>query len=210
MCFGCHVNCQCHSSVRCGWQRFLDLSFTTALFPFVILLTCIFGYIIKIAEKDAVFFFQERLGYRGTRFVIVKLRTMQRGTCPRTISVTRLGAWLRRASLDEIPSFLNVLVGDLTLVGPRPLLPADEVLLRTLCYERFMVKPGVTGIAQVAGRNSLSWRRRLNLDASYIKKLSTFWYLVILALTSIKVFENARYGVRFPTVSSSLEAELNQ
>jgi lipopolysaccharide/colanic/teichoic acid biosynthesis glycosyltransferase len=122
-----------------------------------------------------VLYRQERLGRGGRPFVLLKLRTMRHAPPGRAdprydaARITRLGAALRATSVDELPSLVNLLRGDIGLVGPRPLPVHYWDRFRGDEYERFLVRPGITGLAQVSGRNLLSWEARLALDVEYVR-----------------------------------------
>jgi lipopolysaccharide/colanic/teichoic acid biosynthesis glycosyltransferase len=146
-----------------------------------------------------VLFRQIRTG-RGRRpFRVVKFRTMTdrrnaRGDLlPDHRRLTRLGRLLRRLSLDEIPQLVNVLRGDMSIVGPRPLLPQYDTWYTREEARRFDVRPGITGLAQIAGRNTLSWGERLRLDMDYVERWSLWLDLTIVLRTFTVVF--ARHGV---------------
>jgi lipopolysaccharide/colanic/teichoic acid biosynthesis glycosyltransferase len=148
-----------------------------------------------------VFFRQTRPGLGGKLFTLVKFRTMSDsydagGLLSDESRITRLGAVLRRTSLDELPELWNVLKGDMSLVGPRPLL--IEYLDRYTPQQarRHEVKPGITGLAQVSGRNALSWEDRLALDVWYVDHWSLWLDLKILARTVWQV--SARRGISAP------------
>lgn len=145
-----------------------------------------------------VLFRQPRAGLHGRPFVLLKLRTM-RAARPGEGDEGRvgpLGAWLRATSVDELPSLVNVLRGELSLVGPRPL--PLEYLPRYSARQarRHDVKPGLTGLAQIAGRNDITWSRRLRLDVRYVERWSLALDLAILCRTVRVVL--AREGVSAP------------
>lgn len=161
-----------------------------------------FAIWIKIDSKGPVFFKQERLGYKGQVFTINKFRTMivnaentgdgifvKSGDDPR---ITKLGKFMRKFSIDELPQLINVLVGDMSLVGPRP--PVTYTPYKGYhsypdwAKKRFEMKPGVTGLAQVRYRNSRSWDERIKVDNEYIDKFSLGLDLKILFKTVGKVF----------------------
>ena len=146
---------------------------------------------VRATMGPPVLFRQVRPGLGGRPFELVKLRTMRP---PRPeedpvdsgsdeARITRLGALLRRASIDELPTLLNVLRGDMSLVGPRPLLMHYLPRYSAEQARRHEVKPGITGLAQVLGRNALSWEEKLALDVRYVRERSLWLDLKILALT---------------------------
>jgi lipopolysaccharide/colanic/teichoic acid biosynthesis glycosyltransferase len=140
-------------------------------------------------RQRPLLFRQERAGYRGKVFQIRKFRTMSmaRGPdgqlLPDLDRVTGVGRWLRRTSLDELPELLNVLTGDMSLVGPRPLPVAYLPLYDVNQRRRHEVRPGLTGLAQIHGRNGLTWEQRFAYDVDYIDHVSLLLDLKIMALT---------------------------
>jgi lipopolysaccharide/colanic/teichoic acid biosynthesis glycosyltransferase len=144
-------------------------------------------------------FRQRRTGLGGRQFWVLKFRTMtdrrdkQGNLLPDRRRLTRLGRLLRRLSLDEIPQLINVLRGDMSIVGPRPLLPKYDLWYTERERRRFEVRPGITGLAQVAGRNTVGWSARLHLDVDYVERCSLWLDAKILATTMRVVL--AREGV---------------
>lgn len=195
------------TSFVCRWQIF-DLVFT--LFAAVITFPAFFFAVCYafVCQHRPIFFKQHRIGFNCEVFSIYKLRSMSEAPFSRRQYVTKIGFWLRKTSLDEIPSFVNVLKGELSWVGPRPLLFRDLPILFILCHERFEVRPGITGITQVAGGNLLSWRRRLSLDASYITRRSFFWHLAIISMTFAKTAHFQKIFLPEQSVSAPLAVEL--
>ncbi len=166
----------------------------------LILLSPVFvaGVILAaIASRGQPFFLHERPGFREKPFRLIKLRTMRDpvdGSGKRLSNIeriTRLGHWLRKTSIDEIPQLLNVLAGHISLVGPRPLeiwyLPHYSDTQRL----RHSVLPGMTGWAQVHGRNSISWERKFELDIEYVNSQSLWLDLKILFMTVGKIFRSS-------------------
>jgi len=140
-----------------------------------------------------VLYRQVRPGRNGVFFKLIKFRTMtdERGSdgnlLPDAVRLTPLGHWLRHWSLDELPQLFNVLTGDMSLVGPRPLLVRYLDRYNARQALRLKVKPGITGLAQVNGRNTLDWTSRLELDVQYVEVRSTWLDIKILALTILRV-----------------------
>jgi len=148
---------------------------------------------LAIANDGKPFFFQKRPGRKSRVFSIIKFKTMNDGTdafgslLPDSQRLTRVGAIVRKTSLDEIPQLLNVLKGDMSLVGPRPLLTQYLPLYNDVQKRRHEVKPGITGWAQVNGRNAISWEEKFKLDVWYVDNQSFWLDLKIIWLTIRKV-----------------------
>jgi sugar transferase EpsL len=150
---------------------------------------------VSIGLGRPVLFRQQRPGFRGRPFIMWKFRTMSnaRGKDGKLLGdaerITRLGRIMRGASLDELPELFNVLRGEMSLVGPRPLIMAYLSRYTPFQARRHDVIPGITGWTQVNGRNSLDWERKFELDVWYVDNQSFLLDLRILALTVIKVFD---------------------
>ncbi|WP_191564273.1 sugar transferase [Janibacter melonis] len=144
---------------------------------------------VRITSGRPIYFYQERTGRHGTPFKIVKFRTMTVGTdetsggYPLPSAVTPVGRWLRRTSLDELPQLINIVRGEMSLVGPRPGLPSQAVRYTPEQRGRLDVRPGLTGLAQIEGRNDAPWSKRIESDLRYVRSLSLWNDLRILALT---------------------------
>ena len=155
------------------------------LFPVLILI----ALLVLIFLGRPVIFRQQRPGRNARIFTLFKFRTMRRGDPTRqsdAARLTRFGRLLRKSSLDELPELLNVLRGEMSLVGPRPLLVEYLPLYSERQRRRHEVLPGITGWAQIKGRNALSWEEKLEYDVWYVENRSVSLYLRILVLT-IKV-----------------------
>ena len=150
---------------------------------------------VRRSLGSPVLFRQIRAGRHGDPFELLKFRTMTEARdaagqpLPDERRLTRLGGWLRATSLDELPELINVLRGDMSLVGPRPLLPEYLPHYSAEQARRHEVRPGLTGWAAVQGRNALSWQRRLALDVWYVDNWSLGLDLKILLMTAIKVLK---------------------
>lgn len=148
---------------------------------------------LKITGHKRIFFFQPRVGMHEKRFKVMKLRTMTDKTdeqgilLPDSERLTPLGAFLRKSSIDELPQLINVLKGDMSLIGPRPLLINYLPLYSDEQKRRHLVKPGITGWAQINGRNAITWKRKFELDVWYVDHISFITDLKILLLTFKKV-----------------------
>ena len=148
------------------------------------------------ANDGKPFFFQLRPGNDGKIFKIIKFKTMtdkkdENGNLlPDADRLTKIGSFVRKTSLDEIPQLLNVIKGDMSLVGPRPLLPKYLELYNDFQRRRNEVKPGITGWAQVNGRNSISWEKKFEYDVWYVDNVSFLLDIKILILTVLKVVKS--------------------
>jgi lipopolysaccharide/colanic/teichoic acid biosynthesis glycosyltransferase len=151
---------------------------------------------IKLDSRGPVVYRQQRVGKDGRVFEMLKLRTMKEGSDPVGVGtavgradprVTKPGELMRRASIDEIPNLINVLRGEMAIVGPRPALPAHLDYFDLQGHPRFRVLPGITGWAQVKGRADITWPERVELDDWYVAHRSPMLDLRILALTILPV-----------------------
>ena len=175
-------------------KRAFDLAISVpALFVLSpVLLLSILGTALTIGRP--CLFFQLRPGLNGRLFPLVKIRTMSDlkaadGTLlPDELRLGRFGSLLRRSSIDEVPQLLNVIAGQMSLVGPRPLLPEYLPRYSQRQARRHLVRPGITGWAQVNGRNAVAWNDRLEMDSWYVENWSFFLDLRIVFLTIVKVF----------------------
>lgn len=150
---------------------------------------------LHFANKGAgAFFFQERPGKDGKIFKVIKFKTMtderdENGKLlPDAVRLTKVGRFVRSTSIDELPQLINVLKGDMALIGPRPLLPQYLPLYSKEQARRHEVRPGITGWAQVNGRNAISWAKKFELDVWYVDHCSFWLDLKIIFLTIKKVF----------------------
>lgn len=146
-------------------------------------------------EGAGVFFLQERPGLHGKIFKVIKFKTMNEkrtedgALMPDMLRITKVGKFVRLTSLDELPQLFNVLKGDMSIIGPRPLLKQYLPLYSTEQKRRHDVRPGISGWAQVNGRNNLSWTEKFKLDVWYVDHLSLLLDLRIVFLTVLKVFK---------------------
>lgn len=175
-------------------KRFFD--FFVALIALILVSPILVTVIICLffANDGKPFFFQKRPGKDGKIFGIVKFKTMndkkdnEGNLLPDGERMTKIGSFVRKTSLDEIPQLVNVLKGDMSLIGPRPLLVQYLPLYSEKQGRRHEVRPGITGWAQVNGRNAISWRQKFEYDVWYVDNLSFVLDLKILFLTIKKVF----------------------
>ena len=147
---------------------------------------------IKVDSRGPVFFLQERVGKNGKLFKTIKFRTMYVGADERTKgkyiskddpNVTRVGKFLRRSGIDELPQLINVLKGDMSIVGPRPTLKYQVEKYDDFQRKRLLMKPGITGWALINGRNKLTWEERIKMDVWYVEHWSPWLDLYIIFKT---------------------------
>lgn len=168
----------------------ISLSALLLLMPIIIVVSLL----IRFKLGSPILFTQDRPGLNGQIFKMLKFRTMldakdmQGNLLPDDVRMTKFGAFLRSTSLDELPGLFNVLKGDMSLVGPRPLLVQYLSLYSPEQARRHNVRPGITGWAQVNGRNAISWEQKFKLDAWYVDNQSFLLDFKILLLTVKKVF----------------------
>ncbi len=178
-------------------KRILDVTLTLLALILTVPLFLIVSMAIRLDSPGPILFRQQRVGRHGQAFWIYKFRTMFVGSSagpggaviedkpvdPHDPSITRVGWLLRALSLDELPQLLNVLAGDMSLVGPRPTIPAQVAKYTEVERQRLEVLPGITGLAQISGRNNLDWPARIRLDIDYVRSRSMALDLSILLRT---------------------------
>lgn len=174
----------------------IDLVGALILLIFSLPIFLILTFFLIIANNGKPFFTQKRPGKNGKIFKITKFKTMNDKVNSKGVllsdaeRLTKVGSFVRKTSLDEIPQLLNVLKGDMSLIGPRPLLPEYLPLYNDFQKQRHDVKPGITGWAQVNGRNAISWEDKFKFDVYYVRNVSFFLDVKILFLTVGKVFKS--------------------
>lgn len=189
-------------------KRIIDFSIALVAFFFFFPIFIIVFIGLYIANHGKPFFFQLRPGKKGQLFKIIKFKTMNDNMdddgnlLPDSFRLTKIGAFVRKTSLDEFPQLLNVLKGEMSLIGPRPLLPEYLSLYNETQKRRHEVKPGITGWAQVNGRNAISWQQKFEYDVWYVNHVSFLLDCKIVYLTINKVFK--REGI---TSENSVSAE---
>ncbi|MCW5877263.1 MAG: sugar transferase [Anaerolineales bacterium] len=190
-------------------KRILDISLTLLALPLALPLAGLVALLVRLFLGRPVLFRQERPGYRGLPFTLYKFRTMKdlRGPDgelrPDAERLTVLGRLLRASSLDELPELYNVLSGEMSLVGPRPLLMRYLDRYTAEQARRMQALPGLTGWAQVNGRNNVSWEDKFALDVWYVDHWSLWLDLKILLLTPLKVLR--REGINQPGNATAVE-----
>ncbi|WP_304421015.1 sugar transferase [Profundicola chukchiensis] len=176
------------------FKRLLD--FCAALLGFIVLspIFILITLFLSIANQGKPFFFQTRPGKDEKLFNIIKFKTMndkkdaEGNLLSDAERLTKVGQFVRKTSLDEIPQLLNVIKGDMSLIGPRPLLPEYLELYNATQKRRHEVRPGITGWAQVNGRNAISWEQKFDYDVWYVENITFLLDIKILFLTIKKVF----------------------
>lgn len=188
------------------FKRLIDLLVAATLIilfsPFIILIFIL----IKLDSKGPLFFKQERVGKGLKLFYVLKFRTMtneKRAVGDKPIigkahGVTRIGFYLRRYKIDELPQVLNVLRGDVSLVGPRPSVKEQLDNMTDEEKKRYSIKPGLTGLSQVSGNIHLSWKQRYQKDLEYVRNISVLNDINILIRTIIVIFKGEDYYLNKP------------
>jgi lipopolysaccharide/colanic/teichoic acid biosynthesis glycosyltransferase len=173
-------------------KRLFDLIISTAALIILFVPLGLLAIAVRFELGSPIFFRQIRPGINGKPFLIYKFRTMKNeigpdGVLPDGDRLTDFGRWLRATSLDELPELWNVLKGDMSLVGPRPLLMQYLPLYSKKQARRHEVRPGITGWAQINGRNSLSWEQKFELDVWYVDNYDLWLDIRIIKRTVLKV-----------------------
>lgn len=190
------------------FKRLLDFLLSLIGFIFLLPVFLLATFFLCFANDGKPFFFQQRPGKGGKIFKVIKFKTMndKKDKDGNLLSdserLTPVGSFIRKTSLDEIPQLLNVIKGDMSLIGPRPLLVEYLPLYNDEQKARHDVRPGITGWAQVNGRNAISWKEKFAFDVWYVNNMSFFLDVRILFLTFVKVFKSE--GIS-STTSSTME-----
>lgn len=180
-------------------KRFFDIIVSSVVLIVSVPILFVTILLLYLQNKGDIFFYQKRPGFKEKPFYIIKFKTMsdrkdEKGQLlPDVKRITTVGNWIRKFSLDELPQLINVLKGDMSVVGPRPLLFKYIPLYNEYQRRRHEVKPGITGWAQVNGRNAIDWEKKFKLDLFYVENLSFSLDMKIIWLTVIKVLK--REGV---------------
>ena len=198
-------------------KRCFDVGLVVLTSPIWVPLVAAVALLVRLKLGRPVFFRQRRPGLRGEVFELIKFRTMTDGrdaagrSLPDAERLTAFGRWLRSASLDELPEIWNVLRGEMSLVGPRPLLVEYLVRYAPRQARRHEVRPGLTGLAQVMGRNTLTWEEKFEWDVRYVETRSFWLDLRILCMTLKAVILregiNARGEATMPEFNPSHKRE---
>lgn len=194
----------------------LILDFLLAMIALVIIspFFLLFFLLLKIVNGESgVFFLQSRIGKYNKVFKIIKFKTMRDDRdlngmlLPDKLRTTSLGKFIRSFSIDEIPQLFNILKGDMSFVGPRPLLEKYLPLYSKEQSNRHLLKPGISGWAQINGRNNISWTKKFELDVWYIANANLFLDIKIIFLTFIKVLKRNDITSENPQKSSSFNGK---
>jgi lipopolysaccharide/colanic/teichoic acid biosynthesis glycosyltransferase len=187
-------------------KRLFDIFFSLFILFLTLPILLLSLILIKLESKGPVFFFQERLGLNGDVFHVFKLRTMthikrdfHEKILAGNIEVTKVGYYLRRFKVDELPQFINVLIGNMSIVGPRPCLKNIEHLYNQDTHYRFKVKPGVTSLAGVRGSIYLTWPEKWTYDKIYVENANFILDLRIIVKTILVVFIGEKKFLKVPT-----------
>lgn len=189
-------------------KSIMDIFFGFIIFILLLPILLLLSFFVFFSMGSPIFFKQERIGKNNKPFIMYKFRTMRepKEGENRLLSdadrVTKVGAFLRKTSLDELPEIINVIKGEMSLVGPRPLLDLHLELFNDQQLKRHDVKPGMTGLAQVMGRQSLSFTQRTDLDVKYVENLSLWLDIKIIIKTILVVLgaDGIKTGQKFEEV----------
>ena len=194
-----------NSKIQRALKRFMDIVLSCVGLVLLTVPFAIIALAIKLDSKGPIFFRQERVGKDGRSFRVWKFRTMIEGAVRKGLGynvakddsrITRVGALLRNWGLDELPQLINVLIGEMSLVGPRPTLRYQVEHYNDFQRRRLKMKPGITSLAVVSGRNALSWNKRIELDVWYVEHWS-FWLdikILFKTLWTVLVTHEGLYG----------------
>jgi lipopolysaccharide/colanic/teichoic acid biosynthesis glycosyltransferase len=174
-------------------KRGIDIVVSAIVLLLFLPVLLLISAVLAVVTHGKPFFFQVRPGLHATLFNIVKFKTMtdrkdaDGNLLPDAQRLTKIGAFVRKTSLDEMPQLINVFKGDMSLIGPRPLLPEYLPLYNNEQKKRHLVRPGISGWAQVNGRNAISWQQKFDYDVWYVKNISFLLDVKIVFLTIKKV-----------------------
>ena len=184
-----------YTLIKYLFDKVFALSLLIILLPFLVLIF----FILTIHHSGSPLFMQTRVGLNEKFFKIIKFRTMNTKRDKNgmllddSLRITKIGKFLRKFSIDELPQIFNVLFGNMSFVGPRPLLPEYLSLYNKNQKKRHNVKPGITGLAQIMGRNNISWKQKFDFDIEYVRKQNFFLDVNIILKSISKVI--FAYGI---------------
>ena len=229
---------QLSETVAPRWKRVLDVALIIVAAPLLLVVGMVLALVIRLVSRGPILFRQERIGHLGKRFMILKFRTMHVGADTsvhqgHTTSLLRsdapmlkmdaqgdsriipLGTWIRAAGLDELPQLINVLRGEMSLIGPRPCLPFELEQYNDWRQERFNTLPGLTGLWQVSGKNNTTFQEMVQLDIEYSRTKSIALDLEIIVRTipalTVQVMEmrRCRKQAAVPTTNVPVQPEFS-
>ena len=185
-------------------KRIIDILFSLTAIVILLPLWILIAILIKLSSSGPVFYTHRRVGKGSKEFNCFKFRSMYVNSDQNTLvsdpadsRVTKIGKFLRKTSIDETPQLINVLFGDMSIVGPRPALPSQVEQFTKEDFDKLLVKPGLTGWTQISGRNSLPYKKRMELDSWYAKNWNLFLDFQILIKTIFVLFkEEEIYNVK--------------
>lgn len=198
------------------FKRFFDLMFSLIIFLLASPIMLAIAILIKLDSEGPVIFVQKRSGKDGKIFNMYKFRTMAVNNNVNDFSkeneITKVGAFLRKTSLDEIPQLINILMGDMSVIGPRPWIEDYSKFFTSNQKRRLEVLPGITGLAQVSGRNDISVTEKIDLDIVYVDNVSMMMDIKILVKTILEVLKKTGADQPKSAIKNELEelkAQLN-
>lgn len=207
---------------RMYFKRLIDSIISVVLLILTLPFSLTAAILLSFANQGKIFFIQQRPGLHGKPFRIIKFKTMNDRRdasgelLPDAIRLTKIGRLVRKTSIDELPQLINVLRGDISLIGPRPLLMEYLPLYNETQRRRHEVRPGITGWAQVNGRNMLSWEKKFEYDVYYVDHVSLALDIKIFFLTILKIVQgegisadNSATMEKFRGTNTSFQKELN-
>jgi lipopolysaccharide/colanic/teichoic acid biosynthesis glycosyltransferase len=187
------------------FKRIFDFIFSLAILVILSPLILVVLTLLAFYNNGKVFFFQKRPGKNNKLFVLIKFKTMRDlydtngELLPDKERITKIGKFVRKTSIDELPQLVNVLKGDMSLVGPRPLLTQYLEIYSEFQKRRHEVRPGITGWAQINGRNAISWQKKFELDVYYVDHMSIVLDIKILFCTFVKVLRGSEVNASSST-----------
>ena len=199
------------------FKRVFDIIISLIAMPFLGILLLIVGPMIYFEDKGPIFYNAPRVGKNGVEFKMYKLRSMKVNAPDLVMAdgstyngeddprLTKVGSWLRKTSMDEMPQFINVLIGDMSVIGPRPDLKRETELYEGNEGDKLLVRPGITGYAAVYGRNSIPWKERLKLVVYYVEHLSFMLDAKVFFKTFSTIFKQE--GIYVEQQSDASEAK---
>ncbi len=167
-----------------------DLSVIIIFSPIIIIILLILSLLVYFNIGFPIFFIQKRSGINGIPFNLIKFRTMHINGKSDQERLTSFGSFLRKHSLDELPELINVFKGEMSLVGPRPLFLEYNNLYDDYQRQRLLIKPGITGLAQIYGRNNITWEEKFALDINYVNNSNIFMDIKILLISFFRIISD--------------------